>query len=275
MSSANPPAKRRRHDTASSTLSKPFKSPLRQRPPQSTEQPYPPSSTTTNPNTKDEPKPNPQETSNQPNTPPPRHPQNPAAAAAPTPPPSTTPKPRPNPKAKSTDPTHHAAQTQHRTLQTRLAALRSDLDTAAQAQRIESSAKASELQALIAKWKAVAQDAAEEVFVGASERVGRMGGMEGYKERVRESKAAAARWDEEEEDRSVKDEGEREDVKKEEEEKEKENEGEKEVGSSFFVWLAMVGVLTRQEFTMEFMLKTLNIDPKTIGYDCAGQRWVK
>jgi hypothetical protein len=45
--------------------------------------------------------------------------------------------------------------------------------------------------------------------------------------------------------------------------------------SSFFVWLAMVGVLTRQEFTMEFMLKTLNIDPKTIGYDCAGQRWVK
>lgn len=102
-----------------------------------------------------------------------------------------------------------------------------------------------------------------------------MGGMEGYKERVRESKAAAARWDEEEEDRSVEDEGEREDFKKEEEEKEKENEGEKEVGSSFFVWLAMVGVLTRQEFTMEFMLKTLNIDPKTIGYDCAGQRWVK
>lgn len=100
-----------------------------------------------------------------------------------------------------------------------------------------------------------------------------MGGMVGYKERMRKSKAAAARWDEEE-DRSVEDEGEREDVK-EEEEREKENEGEKEVGSSFFVWLAMVGVLTRQEFTMEFMLKTLNIDPKTIGYDCAGQRWVK
>jgi hypothetical protein len=93
-----------------------------------------------------------------------------------------------------------------------------------------------------------------------------MGGMEGYKERVRESKAAAARWDEGEEDRSVEDEREREDVEKEEE---------KEVGSSFFVWLAMVGVLTRQEFTMEFMLKTLNIDPKTIGYDRAGQRWVK
>ncbi|RMJ25896.1 hypothetical protein PHISP_03230 [Aspergillus sp. HF37] len=261
MSFANPPAKRRRHDAASSTLSKPFKSPLRQRPPQSPEQPSPPSTTTTNPNTKDEPKPNPQETFNQPDTPPPQHPQNPAAAAAPTPPPSTTPKPRPNPKTKAranvqpTDPTHHALQTQHRTLQARLAALRSDLDTAAQAQRIEASAKASELQTLVAKWRAVAQDAAEEVFVGASERVGRMGGMEGYKERVRESKAAAARWDEEE--RSVEDEGEREEVKKEEEEKEKENEGEDE------------------EFTMEFMLKTLNIDPKTIGYDCAGQRWVK
>lgn len=39
---------------------------------------------------------------------------------------------------------------------------------------------------LIGKWRGVAQDAAEEVFGGARERVARMGGMKGYKERIRD-----------------------------------------------------------------------------------------
>lgn len=30
-----------------------------------------------------------------------------------------------------------------------------------------------------------------------------------------------------------------------------------------------------QEFTMDMMLKTLNIDLKSIGYDKADQKWIK
>lgn len=33
--------------------------------------------------------------------------------------------------------------------------------------------------------------------------------------------------------------------------------------------------LNQQEFTMDFMLKTLNIDLKVIGYDKAHQIWIK
>lgn len=30
-----------------------------------------------------------------------------------------------------------------------------------------------------------------------------------------------------------------------------------------------------EEFTMDFMLKTLNVDPQMIGFDAAGQKWNK
>lgn len=30
-----------------------------------------------------------------------------------------------------------------------------------------------------------------------------------------------------------------------------------------------------QEFTMDMMLKTLNVDPQIIGYDVTGQKWNK
>lgn len=87
----------------------------------------------------------------------------------------------------------------------------------------------------------MSQDAADEVFVGASERVGRMGGMKAWREKARSS--AAARWEEEEVEGwfGKAAEGFEEDVKrereKEEEEKKKEQEeeedGEDEVCSLF------------------------------------------
>lgn len=93
------------------------------------------------------------------------------------------------------DPVVTDLQKQQRALQSRLAALQSDLDTAQQALRIESSNRHTELKALIAKWRGISQDAAEEVFAGAQERVTRMGGMAAWKE---QKKSRDARWEEEE-----------------------------------------------------------------------------
>lgn len=81
------------------------------------------------------------------------------------------------------DPELSALQKQHSALQSRLFALRSELDTAQQALRIESSNKDKELEALIAKWRAVSQEAADELFASARERVLRMGGVAAWRER--------------------------------------------------------------------------------------------
>lgn len=83
-----------------------------------------------------------------------------------------------------TDPILSDLQKQQRHLQARLATLKSELDTAQQAVRIESSTKDDELARLIAKWRVVSQEAAEEVFQAAAERIQRMGGMKAWKERT-------------------------------------------------------------------------------------------
>lgn len=93
------------------------------------------------------------------------------------------------------DPVIADLQKQERTLQSRIATLRSDLDTSRQALRIESSGRDAELKALIAKWRSVGQDAADEVFAGAQERVTRMGGMAAWKERI---KSQNERWEQDE-----------------------------------------------------------------------------
>lgn len=90
------------------------------------------------------------------------------------------------------DPETLALQRQQSVLRGRLALLRTELDAANQALRIESSTKDSELAALIIKWRSVSQKAADEVFEGAQERVKRMGGMEAWRE---QSKRDTSRWD--------------------------------------------------------------------------------
>lgn len=94
-------------------------------------------------------------------------------------------------------------QKQERALQTRLAALREELNVAKQALRIESSSKDTELEGLIAKWRHASQEAADEVFAGAQERVTRMGGLTAWRER---SKRDKFQWDLEEEEKEHADE---------------------------------------------------------------------
>jgi hypothetical protein len=111
-------------------------------------------------------------------------------------------------------PTHHSAfatptqspladpellrlQKQERALQSRLAGLREELNVAKQALRVESSNKGAELEGLITKWRHASQEAADEVFSGAQERVTMMGGLTAWRER---SKRDAFQWNHEEEE---------------------------------------------------------------------------
>ncbi|KAL2006547.1 hypothetical protein VTN00DRAFT_9215 [Thermoascus crustaceus] len=204
----------------------------------------------------------------------------------------------------TSDPVLSSLQKQHTALQSRLSALRSELDTAQQALRIESSAKDEELEALIRKWRSVSQDAAEEVFAGARERVLRMGGVGAWRERMRRGRE---RWDdaadggvgvgedcgggsdvddEEELERrraEVVDRVEFGEEEKGQKKKEDDDDGgaDDEVGT-FLIPISLHfdfedannGVASKS-FTMDMMLKFLNIDLDLIGFDKVNQRWIK
>lgn len=350
MSSANLPNKRRRVEQAASTLSKPFKSPLRRAPPtQSTlsaevdrktdaQTVQTPVKAANSESIKDG-KPSPDQTAGI--TTPAHKAQRPSpadgAGAGHHPKPGLTqsstalkkaPPTVPSPQApirtttKTTalhpaDPIISDLQKQQRQLQARLATLRSELDTAQQALRIESSTKDGELARLIVKWRSVSQEAAEEVFQGATERIQRMGGMKAWKERMT-NQARSSWWDQQGEVCEVQNAGREEDADPEtrewfdsldEEEAESWkaelmgrsgfplergrqrtgiNNGdadteEDEVCSRLPQCLlslhategALLTTRIGQAFTMDMMLKTMNIDLKIIGFDPACQRWIK
>ncbi|RJE18300.1 DNA repair protein Dds20, partial [Aspergillus sclerotialis] len=151
----NPPAKRRRLESVASTLSKPFKSPLRE-PPHGTQSCSTTTSsdsnngvgslTSTSPDLNKEAELSASTSTSTPNTP---------TGATTT---ATTPIPtyhKRNPihrNSKQADPELSTLQSQYRALATRLNALRSELETLNQAVRIESSSKDTELESLITKW---------------------------------------------------------------------------------------------------------------------------
>ncbi|KAL4787471.1 hypothetical protein BJX76DRAFT_345551 [Aspergillus varians] len=269
MASYTPNGKRRRLEQATTALSKPFKSPLRRPTPTvkkeaispKVEKIAEPASLSQTATSKGKPTHTPLSTpaSNSP---------------LPTPPPArkrTHIEQRLTPARRPTLPDPEVAdlQKQQREVQARLASLRSELDTVQQALRIESSNRDEELEALIVKWKKVSQDAAEEVFTGAQERISRMGGVKAWRDRmmnddVRWQQDEMESWfgdvntegldldDDELQDRKA-------EMKNEIEKKRNVEEHEKEP----------------EEFTMDVMLKTLNIDLQSIGYDKHAQNWIK
>lgn len=154
------------------------------------------------------------------------------------------------------------------------------MDTYTQALKIEESGKDAELEGLIKKWRVVSKDAAEEVFGSVRDRVNRMGGVKGWRDaekKKREGFGGSYGWadDEQEsgkgdgenddqEDREGDDVGEAEarDVQAGVEEEEKRREREEEEAGD------------EEGFTMDMMLKTLNIELDVIGFDKEAQRWV-
>ena len=95
------------------------------------------------------------------------------------------------------DPDILALERQHSTLLSTLNALRTDLDTHAQALKIETSGKDVELERLIGVWKTASRLAAEELFGGVKDRVNRMGGVGAWRERERnKNKGFGGGWEE-------------------------------------------------------------------------------
>lgn len=156
MTQANTTSKRRRLDEAASTLSRPFKSPLR--------------SAANQPHATDEGK------------------AGHAHRSAQSEPPSLLGNSGKRPRSPlQPDAALTSLQKQKITLQSRLARLRSELDTAQQALRIESSPRDEELRSLISKWRTVSQGAADELFPSAQERITRMGGVAAWRGRENEN----------------------------------------------------------------------------------------
>ncbi|PCG97952.1 Tetratricopeptide-like helical [Penicillium occitanis (nom. inval.)] len=237
-------AKRRRLDNTASALLRPFKSPL----PKSAQRKEPATpdeaATTSNSNLRQQI---------------PSHPHKPATPITPSSP-SLNIKTS-NPESK--DPEILFLRKKRLTLQSQLTSLRTELDTAQQALRIESSSRDDELRALRLKWRGISQKAAEELFETAKEKIGRMGGVAAWRESERQRVKRMAMWEDDEfyaGGDGEEDDGEREKGDDGFDDYEEERSGEKEGDEE-------------EMFTMDMMLKSLNIEPDIIGFDIVEKRW--
>ncbi|RAO67886.1 uncharacterized protein BHQ10_003898 [Talaromyces amestolkiae] len=237
-------AKRRRLDNAASTLSRPFKSPL----PKSAQRKEPadpdtPSSATTNSDSTKE-----QQT--------PTHSHKPAIPKVPS---------KPSLNIKTTipesDPEIRYLRRKQLTLQSQLTSLRTELDIAQQALRIESSSRDDELRALKLKWRGISQRAAEELFETAKDKIARIGGVTAWKESERQRVKRMLVWEDDEfyAARSGED-GEREKGDDGFNDNEEGGSGQTEDGED-------------ETFTMDMMLKSLKIEPDLIGFNMIEKRW--
>ncbi|KAL9129975.1 MAG: hypothetical protein Q9217_001733 [Psora testacea] len=180
-------------------------------------------------------------------------------------------------------------QKRHTHLLAHLSNLRTKLETSQQALKIESSTRDTELQFLIEKWRSASQAAAEEVFRGVRDRVNRMGGVGALREKERERREREGIWRREEREAELeKLEEERERVREEREEDgdavevevddgeglgEREADAEREVEEEDMK-KEDDGVCDDDGYTMDMMLKSLNIELGIIGFDKESQRWV-
>ena len=261
MSSSSPPLKRRRIVQSSPGLSKPFKSPLKK--PLQPKQPNQLTTPTTDPV---QAKPHPLKEASDAYSSPDHKISNSASK------PLTPASPLNDSPHKSYQTQLSTLQKQHTALLTRLSAVRSKLETSTQALQIERSPRDAQLQDLIIIWRSASRAAAEEVFKGAKDRVNRMGGVKGLKDRERERKERdrenAWGWDGDAGDGG----GEGEEAKEgalgreewEVEERNENEEGQEEEDD----------VDEDGGYTMDMMLKSLNVELGVIGFDKDAQRWI-
>ncbi|KAF2681019.1 hypothetical protein K458DRAFT_344229 [Lentithecium fluviatile CBS 122367] len=150
--------------------------------------------------------------------------------------------------------------------------LRNELQILSQAHALATSSKDDDLLVLIDRWRTASRAAAEELFASTRDRVNRMGGVGAWKEREKEQ----SEWRRK---------AEREDM---EAERERLEAARKDAGGDerlYEEYADTDGVDEKGEeqetfkcadddsFTMDLMLKTLNIDLKLIGYNKEAQRW--
>ncbi|KAF1966612.1 hypothetical protein BU23DRAFT_593031 [Bimuria novae-zelandiae CBS 107.79] len=277
---STPQAKRRRLNEASKTLHKPFKSPFRtplkpNKPNLGSDPPSsdPPETSTTSASalSNDGTVQQPQDATasrgsshqHTPNRPVP-------AVAKPLVPRAGLPTPsRPRPSQKKTTPSKPS-------LTREIIQLRNDIQILSQAHTLAASTKDDDLLVLIEQWRTASRAAAEELFATTRDRVNRMGGVGAWKDREREQKE----W---------KMKAEREEMEAERERLEEAMEEAKErgeLGEEAYERYPDAEIYVEKEeeketfkaadddsFTMDMMLKTLNIDLQLIGYNKEAQRW--
>jgi len=167
--------------------------------------------------------------------------------------------------------------------------LRSDLQILTQAQTLATTTKDDDLVVLIDKWRTASRAAAEEIFATTRDKVNRMGGVGAWKAREKEGKERQQQWDmEERQAEREKMEEARENGEIGDEAYDKyaemadENGGEEKEVETFKASDDDVSLDAKwerqdanglQSFTMDMMLKTLNIDLDLIGYSKEMQRW--
>ncbi|CAI6266753.1 unnamed protein product [Periconia digitata] len=151
--------------------------------------------------------------------------------------------------------------------------LRNDIQILNQAHALITSSKEQDMLVLIDRWRGASRAAAEEVFATTRDRVNRMGGVGAWQEREREQREWRMKADREEMEaererlQEARENGEIGDEVFEEYERAGESEKMGENETETFKAAA------DDSFTMDMMLKTLNIDLELIGYNKELQRW--
>ncbi|KAK5131808.1 hypothetical protein LTR08_000563 [Meristemomyces frigidus] len=198
---------------------------------------------------------------------------------------------------KRTDPAELAAQRALTAIEMQIKAIRNEIEALEQAASIADSTTDSDLGALTDKWRMASQQAAEELFGSVKERVCRMGGVAAWRESEKKKFERShgmgefAPEPEEEDNADCEFDSQGEELPEEEQEyrvKEKrrvrrEAEDAADVGDTREELMGVGDGKPKiwQEpgndddaFTMDMMLRSLNIELKVIGYDKVGQRWI-
>lgn len=199
-------------------------------------------------------------------------------------------------RLKRTNPEEIAAQKGCTALELQIKSVKNDIDTLEQAAQITKSDKETELDELALKWRLAAQSVAEELFGTVKERVCRMGGVAAWRESEKakydrangQGDFAPDPEETKDDDADCEFDSQGEELPEEEQEfrKSEKRRARKEAEDAADVPErdeAQSGGMTRvwQEtgqdddaFTMDMMLRSLNIELNVIGYDKEAQRWV-
>ncbi|KIW54700.1 hypothetical protein PV05_07045 [Exophiala xenobiotica] len=160
---------------------------------------------------------------------------------------------------------HRELQKEHVALTLHLKKLCQSLDVAQQALQIETSNQIVQLQVLISKWKAVARDVAEQLFDEAKERIDHMGGFKAWQHRAQDD---ARLWNKDEKTTHHYPDDRRD-----------ENDSQPEIATADKDNFDAANHSSNEEeepdtFTMETMLREMNIDLQLIGYDKESEGWL-
>ncbi|KAI7241260.1 hypothetical protein KC330_g629 [Hortaea werneckii] len=199
--------------------------------------------------------------------------------------------------SRRTDPAELAAQKALTSLELQIRSLRTDIDALNQSNQISTSNTDAELEQLTEKWRLASQQASEDLFGHVKERVCRMGGVAAWRESEKQKfershgMGAFAPEPEKSDDADCEFDSQGEELPEKEQEFRKAEKRrvkqealdaadlpsamEQQMGGSEggkkMVW--QEEVKDDDSFTMDMMLRSLNIELDVIGYDKSAQRW--